>query len=72
MSKWISVNDRLPVRTCEGHKAQRFLVCMDGRIMDIMIYMYDEKYWTDDGQPHVHNSRITHWMPIPEPPEAGK
>lgn len=68
MAEWISVKDRLPE---PGHKP--YLTCrktVKGRILIESRYLH-VSYTT----PHVaywegkKNGEVTHWMPLPEPPE---
>ena len=76
---WVSVNDKIP-----EHAGDRCLVCAeygDGKktVFTAFIgygeaewYTYDvihmEKEREADNRVH-HNYRITHWMPLPEPPK---
>ena len=59
--KWISVKDRMP------NVHQRVLVyCQSKTIeMHVTACMYMGGYFSRK----VHN--VTHWMPLPEPPEEG-
>ena len=62
MSEWISVNDRLP----EGYKD--VLVCYKNAVgyrIDITFYCDQCEY----GDGWFLPVNITHWMPLPEPPE---
>ena len=70
--QWISTKDRLP--DFEG-----CLLCMVNsiavpylRMQVILYYDYDERNFMDDSNNVVDIGRITHWMPLPEPPEGGK
>lgn len=64
MSEWISVKNRLP------EKDTAVLCYYDG-YLDVMEYWYDE----DNGKPVFYNppsppsENVTHWMPLPKPPE---
>lgn len=66
MSKWISVEDRLPT-DFEGHDFLVWCVYRACREFDVGHYdectgsWYDEKY--DNAIP------VTHWMPLPSPPQ---
>lgn len=62
-AKWISVNNRLP---------EDDIICIltDG-VSDAIGYRGKvfgwHLIWTD----HLEESKVTHWMPLPEPPEEG-
>ena len=53
MREWISVNDELPV---EGVEVLAWEDCL-----------YHVTFWTGDEWDAMGD--ITHWMPLPEPPE---
>ena len=57
--KWISVKDRLP------ESAGWYLVFYNGSEMHVAFFK--GKKWPFDN--HYH--KITHWMPLPEPPKEG-
>ena len=66
--EWISVKDRLP----EFPIDRRGYLC---RIDLHGFYLYMVlNYALYDKNPHFHHEneifRVTHWMPLPEPPEA--
>ena len=68
MSKWISVEDRLPpigerVLTMDnhGHICDRALEQHDNRMTGSYIYIF----YPDGLKPREH---IKYWMPLPEPP----
>lgn len=57
--EWISVKDRMPERSVE--------VLVYNAKLDIM-YVDDPLYL---GEPKLHfDAEVTHWMPLPEPPES--
>ena len=64
-SEWISVKERLPERFehvlvyCKKHRGDIFVSCG---------YRYDNTGWYVDG---IYTTVVTHWMPLPEPPEEG-
>ena len=72
MSEWISVKDRLP------KYGKRVLTYTPGMANQITVDAYDRYYvdvddewyegWRYRGN-HAKNN-ITHWMPLPEPPEV--
>lgn len=55
--EWISVKDRLP------EKSGDYIVCSahDGHALPKVVYFDNSAGWYD--------SAITHWMPLPKPPE---
>jgi len=60
MSEWISVKDRLP------EFEQDILICRDlgeARIVQTEEYQ-GSLYWG------TSYNNVTHWMPLPEPPEV--
>lgn len=64
--EWISVTDRLP------EDNTRVLGFSEP---DKDIYCYDVdgvKWWTEDYWNTAEGYGITHWMPLPEPPETEK
>lgn len=74
MSEWISVKDRLPGRyetvliaisTVNGYGDPAKLVTIGG-------YDHSEKRWeqyTSTDRQLCQGETVTHWMPLPEPPE---
>ena len=75
MSEWISVDERLPNETKD------FLVVLNGEDIDIRLFnsrnepyqtyqfMLDKFLFIDNyGDCHT-TDRVTHWMPLPEPPK---
>ena len=65
MPKWISVKDELPPR-------ERNILAVNGhgRIKILAFWKKEEKRWTwiEDSR-FTHWNDITHWMPLPEPPD---
>lgn len=64
MGEWIRVDDRLPENGEDVLVYQKGGV-HGGRDMDIE-YLQGDGYWSDQGL----FSGITHWMPLPKPPEV--
>ena len=74
MSEWISVKDRMPGRyetvliaisTVNGYGDPAKLVTIGG-------YDHIEKRWeqyTSTDRQLCQGETVTHWMPLPEPPE---
>lgn len=68
--RWIPVTERMP------DSEEYVLVVMNGRhlnntlenVVSFANYVYGE--WWDAGYPEVRIRSITHWMPLPEPPEV--
>jgi hypothetical protein len=59
-NEWISVEDSLP----DKHRC----VLVHLRCGTIMIGVHNGRNWWDD-LAIVNNDNVTHWMPLPEPPE---
>lgn len=64
--RWIPVTERLPEEDCVGttvlcvlEKKKRYW-----RWVDIRLFM-DGDFWHPKGQ----KGKVTHWMPLPEPPK---
>jgi hypothetical protein len=61
--EWISVKDRLPEKDIP-------VLCYDGTYIDVGEYWYDENdkpvFFNPPSPPKDY---ITHWMPLPKPPE---
>ena len=56
---WISVNDRMP-----GHRAM-YITCDELNIVEATMFDGNEDaVWNT-----VAGTKVTHWMPLPEPPE---
>lgn len=79
--QWISVEDRLP------DKEGKYLVTVYDGITLAVLYFYkrypycnsgirtDRPVWCDYdnyGYGDFEEKSVTHWMPLPEPPEVGK
>lgn len=79
---WISVKDRLPIEK-ENPLTQDFAevicYCDFGGIpkrTDVRVYKFGKRTWAEEGHfwlgGQCMDGVITHWMPLPEPPEEGK
>ena len=65
IQKWISVKDRLP------EKGGRFLVYIpdEDEVIYACIFYEVGRYWGFvPDQSGWHETGVTHWMPLPEPP----
>ena len=66
--RWIPVGDRLP----RSNKPVQ--VYMPKLYMSVQTGFYDRYYGEDDDEWYEHwvaPSEVTHWMPLPQPPEKG-
>ena len=69
-SGWISVKERLPSIRDDGI-AECYLIS-DGNLIHMAYYVTGEWRFCESGQitePMFYE--VTHWMPLPEPPEEG-
>jgi len=64
MSEWISVKDRLP------KNFEPVIVCRRGKDGTIVEQGFKDagSWWKVYG---TRTKNVTHWMPLPEPPEEG-
>lgn len=62
VSGWVSVKDRLPEKKCECLVAINSV----GRVWRAL------DFWEGDGWAITCEEEITHWMPLPEPPEVSE
>lgn len=65
MNKWISVEDRLP----EPSESISYLVWVDGRPDYVGYWQLSYFNYEDGDEPEWDYLDVTHWMPLPEPPE---
>ena len=64
VQEWISVKDRLPEEKVNYIVHYRHAYCDDDDYWAIGIYFYDgEKFQINPAY------KVTHWMPMPEPPK---
>ena len=61
--KWISVKDRLPEDICP------VLVALEGLNIAFHGWYQDEKWWKVGAGSRPFAQKVTHWMPLPEPPK---
>ena len=70
--RWIPVTERLPEDDIpQGRKTVTVLVCSEARRVQIASRVYwpkkDAWRWSK-----MMNNYVTHWMPLPEPPEVSE
>lgn len=63
MSQWIKCSERIPVQTQSNRYIALNLV-LNGRTV-VQGGFDDGRFWCDG----VEINNVTHWMPLPEPPE---
>lgn len=62
---WIDVKDRLPDARGE------YIVCgkgLKGKLVSTLNFI-EGKWWSDVFNGFIDSKKITHWMPLPEPPK---
>lgn len=63
---WISVKDKLPPATMPPHDVLAYHDLNCGMFVDRAWYSHEKKKWRSNiGM----NLKVTHWMPLPEPPK---
>lgn len=62
MADWISVRERLPEQVGD------YLVCTEDAEVFVCDYIPSVEFWMC-GDEIICFGRITHWMPLPEPPK---
>ena len=72
MSDWISTNDRLPEKP--GAKAYEYVWCIVFVCGEIRMLPWncEHEVWDDEEMDDFkyHPKEVSHWMPLPAPPEA--
>ena len=67
--KWISVEERLP---CQNDGKKYICLLVGGKYDQFQWYdlcdFAEGMFWASDIE---ENFRVTHWMPLPEPPNCG-
>jgi hypothetical protein len=63
MSEWISVKERLP------DNAFDVIVCDKSGFRRIAWWNDCKNEWRPEGEGSGPGSEVTHWMPLPDPPE---
>ena len=66
VQEWIPVSERLPERTMPPHDVLVYHDLNCGMYIDRAWYSHEKNKWRNVlGM----NLKVTHWMPLPEPPE---
>ena len=70
VNQWISVKDRLPKKP-DGYpyseiRRSYFLVALESGCVESLGFDFDRMEW------HYTGSPVTHWMPLPTPPEVNR
>ena len=63
MSEWISVEEEMP------EVGERVLVFHEGVSMHVLFWDERNEEWTDDYETFLNPEEVTHWQPLPEPPQ---
>ena len=63
LTQWVRVDDHTPVLY------QEVLVCNAGNVT-LAEYRSDQEWYSDSEESHLY--KVTHWMPLPLPPEGVK
>lgn len=72
--KWISVEERLPDAAQGMEGVLGFVNGYNGRITFTDAYLFvkydyaENAWWSEDYD--IEGCKVTHWMPLPEPPEV--
>ena len=64
VQEWISVKDRLPEDICP------VLVALEGQNIAFHGFYQDEKWWKVGAGTRPFTQKVTHWMPLPQPPKG--
>lgn len=65
---WIKTKDKLPVCDNDGC-SNEVIICVDGEIFTGTCYWEREKIFMDEMDAQFSLNEVSHWMPLPEPPE---
>ena len=64
VQEWISVKNRLPEDICP------VLVALEGLNIAFHGFYQDEKWWKVGAGTRPFTQKVTHWMPLPQPPKG--
>ncbi len=70
MSDWISVEEMLPGFKLPRVVTKPVLVHCQGGDIGVGQYFHDSRGWLVAGK--NPGTKVTHWMPLPEPPKVPK
>jgi hypothetical protein len=76
VSEWISCDSRLPpAKPQDSEISEDLLAYVIGhggyvRMITAFYSFTDEDWMADDGEPLEAGERVTHWHPLPDPPEV--
>ena len=62
---WISVEERLPEKNYHD-----YVLAWNGLHVEFLHYSHRYKQWEDYYSLKEHPWKVTHWMPLPEPPKG--
>jgi hypothetical protein len=65
VQQWIPVTERLPENICP------VLVALEGLSTAFNGWYQDGKWWTVGAGTRPFTQKVTHWMPLPQPPKEG-
>ena len=75
MSEWISVNDGIPEippdKIAEGYVQIQVIVWYDKGRQCAWFQVDTKEFYDQPGWFGTEVGGVTHWMPLPEPPEEG-
>ena len=64
VQEWIPVTERLPENICP------VLVVLEGISTAFNGWYHDGKWWTVGAGTRPFTQKVTHWMPLPQPPKG--
>ena len=74
LPNWTPVTERLPLEEYEEYKERwkddedpAFLVMIEHAVLPSSLY-FDGERWYQEMHGSVYPYKVTHWMPLPEPP----